>query len=242
MTKKSWKKAAIALTAAAASYSYLPSQAGKLRNWQNRRRQQMTQEKVLYLTFDDGPHPVYTEKLLDLLQRYGIKATFFVVGAFAAEYPHLVLRMEQERHTIGLHSMTHKSAMIQTPSYTRWDFARSLEIMEDLGILTEYYRPPWGHVNWFTFGQMKANGLKKVLWDVMADDWKESSTVEKMQYTLLKDAKDGSIICLHDGRGDGPVQKEAPLRMIQTLEQTIPIWLEEGYRFAVIDEKFDNER
>ena len=144
--------------------------------------------------------------------------------------------MEQEGHTIGLHSLQHKSAMIQTPSYTRWDFAKSLEIMEDLGIAVQYYRPPWGHVNWFTLWQMNAYGLKKVLWDVMAEDWKEDTDIEKMQYILLKKAENGSIICLHDGRGDGPVQKEAPLRMIKTLEQTIPVWIEDGYQFKTIAE------
>jgi peptidoglycan/xylan/chitin deacetylase (PgdA/CDA1 family) len=230
----------------AAGYSYIPSQLGKMQQRLKQNAEDAIQslaipEKVLYLTFDDGPHSAYTEELLELLAGYEIKATFFVVGKFAEDNSDLVLRMAQEGHTVGLHSLEHKSAMIQTPSYTRWDFKKSLEIMEDLGIDVKYYRPPWGHVNWSTLQQIKNHGLQKVLWDVMVGDWEEDSDEEQMQYRLLKHAAPGSIICLHDGRGDGAVQNDAPLRMIETLKKTIPLWLEEGYSFKTIDEKYRYE-
>lgn len=245
MNRKLLKAAAIA-GAAAASYSYLPSRLCRVQHNLQQQAEEAAAppipEKVLYLTFDDGPHPAYTEKLLDLLKEYDIRATFFLVGKFAAENPDLVLRMEQEGHTIGIHSMEHKSAMIQSPSYTRWDFAKSLEVMEDLGISTRYYRPPWGHVNWFTLRQAEKYGLHKILWDVMVGDWEEDSDEDKMQYLLLKHAVPGSIVCLHDGRGDGKVMNDAPLRMIETLRKTIPLWLEEGYLFETIDEKYRNEK
>lgn len=216
------------VAAVAVGYSYVPSQIGKVANRYRRKKT----NKSVYLTFDDGPDPVYTEKLLDLLKAYNIKASFFVVAQFAEENPFLVNRMRAEGHLIGLHSLKHKSAMIQTPKYTNMEFAKSMEIMETLGVKAKYYRPPWGHVNLVTLKNLKKHSLSKVLWDVMAQDWRKDITVDEIQYKLLKRTTAGDIICLHDGRG----VNDAPAKMIEALEKTIPIWLEEGYQFRKIDE------
>ncbi|MEE0741757.1 MAG: polysaccharide deacetylase family protein [Emergencia sp.] len=218
-----------AAAVSAAAYSYLPSMAGKAIHKIKRKKE----TEYLYLTFDDGPDSVYTEKLLDLLAEYQIKATFFVVGAFAKESPHIIQRMQAEGHLIGLHSLSHKSAMIQSPWYTENEFAANLSILKELGVQTEYYRPPWGHVNLWTLRCLKKYRLKKVLWDVMAQDWQEEISEEEIQYRLLKRTGGGDIICLHDGRG----KNEAPARMLAALEKTLPIWLEEGYQFKRIDER-----
>ncbi len=217
---------------AAAGYSLLPSQGGKMSDRLKKRvvRTADRTEKVLYLTFDDGPHPVYTAKLLDMLMDYDIKATFFVVGKFAEEYPELIGRMKAEGHTIGLHSYEHKSAMLQTPSYTRSDFEKSINVLRKLGIEPVLYRPPWGHVNWVTLHMIRKYGLRKVLWDVMVQDWAKDSSEVLLQYKLLKRSREGSVICLHDGRG----RCSAPARMLEALEKTIPVWLEEGYQFKAL--------
>lgn len=236
--KHTCKKAAAlgAAAAAAAAYSFLPSQAGKLNHRIRTKsgrivsRSAGLSDRVLYLTFDDGPHPVYTARLLDLLGKYQIKAAFFVVAKTAGEHPDLIKRMAEEGHTIGLHSYEHRSAMVQTPGYTAMDFRKSIKTMERLSVRPSLYRPPWGHVNWFTLREIKRYGLKKVLWDVMAQDWEGDSDAQEMQYKLLKKAGPGSIICLHDGRGEN----HAPQRMIEALEKTIPIWLEEGYNFEAL--------
>lgn len=216
---------------AAAGYSFLPSQCGKL-NHRLKKRTKSNTEKVLYLTFDDGPHPIYTAKLLDILAAYEIKATFFVVGRSAEENPELIRRMITEGHTVGLHSYEHRSAMVQTPSYTRRDFEKSIRALKDLGVEPVLYRPPWGHVNWITLRMIRKFGLTKVLWDVMVQDWTADSSEILLQYKLLKRARACSIICLHDGRG----RRGAPLRMLEALEKTIPVWLEEGYRFRKLQD------
>lgn len=242
---KKLRKALLAASAAAACYSYLPSQFGKLKRKMERRAERATEplqgtDLVLYLTFDDGPHPVYTAKLLDLLQKYHIRGTFFVVGKFAEENPDLVLRMAEEGHTVGLHSYEHKSAMIQGADTVRQDMKRCTEALADLGIRPRYYRPPWGHVNWFTLKEIKEYGMEKVLWDVMAEDWEEDTDEETIQYKLLKRASSGDIICLHDRQADldegedNGKRDPAPLKMIAALEKTIPLWIEEGYRFEAL--------
>lgn len=231
---KKQKRAVALLAAAAAGYSYIPSVCGKAKYFS----MPDEKDKVLYLTFDDGPSAAHTGRLLDLLAEYGVKATFFVVAEFAKKNPKLIERMKKEGHLIGLHSLEHKSAMLQTPFYTNYEFRESIRIMKNLGVDVKYYRPPWGHVNLFTLRNIKKHNLKKVLWHVMAEDWEEDATEEEIQYKLLKRAGKGDVICLHDGRGQAP---DAPEQMIAALEKTIPIWLEEGYQFKLIDEKEEDE-
>ena len=225
------KKAALAAAAGAAIYSFLPSAAGKLYY----RCSPKGSDRVLYLTFDDGPSEAYTGELLDILKQYGVTASFFVVAEQAAAHPQLIRRMQLEGHLIGLHSLNHVSAMLQTPAGTIDDFRQSVEIMKELGVEPVYYRPPWGHVNLSTFSCLRRYGLKKVLWHVMAQDWEAGISEEQIQYRLLRRAGNGSVICLHDGRG----RNGAPERMLEALKKTIPLWLEEGYRFRRIDERRD---
>lgn len=231
-----------AVTAAAlASYSYIPTIWGKLKQKDSRRKKQVNcaggfdREKVLYLTFDDGPDKVYTESMLNMLSKHGVKATFFVVADFAKENPALIKRMKEEGHVIGLHSLSHNSAMIETPGQTRIAFKNALDVMKKLGVDVKYYRPPWGHVNIESLKCIREYGLKKVLWDVMAEDWRGDTSDEEIQYRLLKRSESGDIICLHDGRG----KNEAPSRTLAALDKTIPLWLEEGFVFKTIDEMRD---
>ena len=194
-----------------------------------------SKEKVLYLTFDDGPDEKYTICLLDLLRKYNIKSTFFVVAAFAKENPIIINRMKEEGHCIGLHSFEHRNALFQSKSYTSYDFEQSVKIMNELGINVKYYRPPWGHCNIFTNNEVKKHNLINVLWDVMAEDWAKNTREDIICNKLLRRSKEESIICLHDGRG----KNEAPSRTIKALEKAIPIWKEEGYKFLIMEDYYE---
>lgn len=231
--KKKGIAAAGLFAAAALGYSYVPTIAGKVRYFSMK----CENEKNIYLTFDDGPDNRYTERLLDLLAQYEIKAAFFVVGEAAMSNPEIVRRMQEEGHLVGLHSWNHKSAMLQTPAGTRKDFEKGVGALNSLGVNVKYYRPPWGHVNLTTGKHAEKYSLKKTLWNVMAEDWKKNTTADEIQYKLLMRAEPGDIICLHDGR----VSEEAAKAMIKALEMTIPIWLEDGYRFKRVDEKVKYE-
>ena len=194
-------------------------------------------KKVVYLTFDDGPDEKYTAKLLDLLKKHNIKATFFVVASFARNNPQIIDRMKKENHCIGLHSFEHKNALFQSRGYTKYDFEESIKIMNDLGVNFKFYRPPWGHCNIFTSREIKKHNLKKVLWDVMAQDWQGNTTVEAITDKLLLRSKENSIICLHDGRGEN----EAPSRTIKALQKAIPIWKINGYKFATMEDYYEEK-
>lgn len=218
----------IGLAGAAGIYSFLPTIAERLKYKAGKLLER--EMKTLYLTFDDGPHSEWTPKLLDLLNQYEIKATFFVVAEFAKQNPELIERMKAEGHVIGLHSLRHQNALTQLPGQTEDDFQQSIKILRSLGVEPKLYRPPWGQVNLATGHSVRKYELKKVLWDVMAEDWRKYTSEEAIQSKLLKRSKAGDIICLHDGRGgEGAVP-----RMLRALEKTIPIWKEEGYVFKTL--------
>ncbi|MEW9078283.1 polysaccharide deacetylase family protein [Terrisporobacter glycolicus] len=214
-------------------YSIVPTYLYKLQYKLTKKNN--SNDKVLYLTFDDGPDEKYTPCLLDLLKKHNIKATFFMVATFANDNPIIVNRMKEEGHCIGLHSYEHKNALYQSKSYTSYDFEESVKTMEKLGVNVKFYRPPWGHCNIFTNHEAKKYNLIKVLWDVMAQDWEKNTTDHVICDKLLRRSKDGSIICLHDGRG----KDEAPSRTIKALEKAIPLWQKEGYKFLTMEDYYE---
>lgn len=104
-----------------------------------------TAPDCLALTFDDGPDPYYTPKLLDLLKKHGVKATFFVVGRKAERYPDIVRRMVEEGHEVGIHNYRHISNWLVPPFWLDWGVRRAAAAIERAtGQRPIYYRPPWG--------------------------------------------------------------------------------------------------
>lgn len=213
-------------------YSILPTYGYKLKNYLQKRT---SSKKVLYLTFDDGPHEKYTEQLLDLLQDYGVKVTFFSVARFAEENHEIINRMKAEGHTIGGHSLEHKSDLWKPLKNTMFDFRKSMEIMQNLGVHVKFFRPPWGHRNIGTIFAVKKYRLKIVLWNVMVGDWKANITYETMAEKLLNRVQSGDIVCLHDGRG----KEDAPSRMIEALKQVLPEWISQGYSFDTVEHLYE---
>lgn len=184
------------------------------------------------LTFDDGIDSIYTNQLLDLLYQYHIKATFFIVAKTIDENGEIIKRMIKEGHTVGLHSLEHKNALFHGCFYTKKDFEMSMSIMKKHGLHIRYFRPPWGHVNLFTLKYIKKYNLDFILWNVMVGDWKKSSTTKDITERLIKKARKGSIICLHDGRG----RDKAPKRTIEALESAIPCLQSRGFNFVTLEE------
>ena len=154
-----------------------------------------TQQPVVALTFDDGPHPVYTPELLDMLKRRNAKATFFVTGECAQRHPEILDRMAQDGHAIGNHSWDHASfPMINSRN-------RRLQIKKCQSILGSYdsglFRPPYGHLNLLSRLDVFLSGSKIVGWNVQVEDWLDHP-VEKMFTGLKKKLKPGAIVLLHD--------------------------------------------
>lgn len=191
---------------------------------------------TLMLTFDDGPDPDYTGRLLDLLKKEDVRAAFFLVVKEAMEQEGLVDRMLADGHVVGFHSVDHHNAMLKSFFYTRKDFCRGYDFLRRKGVKQRYYRPPWGLTNAFTWYFMKKYGMKMVLWDVMAEDWEAKATKDSIKEKCLSRMRSGSIICLHDGGKKTGGAPGAPKRTIQALETVIPALKARGYQFILPDE------
>ena len=171
--------------------------------------------KGVALTFDDGPHPVYTPQLLDLLKRYDIQATFFVVGSKVEKYPYIIKRMHEEGHSIGIHHYEHTSNWVLTPRRLHRQMEQTAQaILRCTGRRPVLYRPPWGHFNMAT--PLIANGYRTVLWSHIFGDWKVERA--RVLYEDLHNAvEDGAVFLLHDCGKTLGADEEAPKFMLESL-------------------------
>jgi peptidoglycan/xylan/chitin deacetylase (PgdA/CDA1 family) len=173
------------------------------------------------LTFDDGPDPEYTPKLLDMLKENGIQATFFVLGAKAEKHPELIKRIHEEGHQIGVHNYYHLSNWLMTPWRVKKQHVnRSADIVEAItGVRPTYYRPPWGIINIFDFFLMEKYQI--VLWSLMGHDWSSRIGRKKLKQRLVTEVSDGSVILLHDSGETFGADRDAPYFMLLALEEVL---------------------
>ena len=217
-------------------YAFLPGLISRLFGYRVLKRGMS--ERDISLTFDDGPDPVYTPRLLDLLGRHGIKATFFVVGKHAEAHPDIILRMHQEGHSIGIHNYLHRSNWLMRPKSVAKQIRMTSELIERItGTKPRFYRPPWGIMNLFDFASR--HQLQIVLWSMMAGDWRKSTGAAKIESRMLKRLSGGTIYLLHDCGNTFGADLEAPANTIEALERFIPAALDRGYRFVRVDELAD---
>ena len=214
-------------------YAFLPALVSRLFGFRAFRKG--LAEREIALTFDDGPDPVYTPRLLDLLKRYGAKATFFVVGAHAERHPELIRRMHEEGHVIGIHNYVHLPNWFLRPRTVRRQVQRTCAIIESItGETPKYYRPPWGIVNVFDFAI--TGKLQIVLWTSMFGDWRRRVGPDRLYARMRKKLKPGQVFLLHD-RGDTfGADEEAPANMLQALEKLMDDAARLGYRFVHMEE------
>ena len=179
--------------------------------------------KKIALTFDDGPHPVYTKILLDGLAERGAKASFFVTGENAEKYPELILRMQKEGHLIGNHTYSH----IQLTSNNREAFRQEListnEVLKEItGAETIFVRPPYG--SWDKGFEQELN-MFPVLWNIDPLDWC-SHNAECIAAKVVENAGDGDIILMHDYYDTSVT---AALEVVDVLQKR-------GFQFVTVEE------
>jgi len=192
-------------------------------------------ESEIAITFDDGPDPVYTPQLLDLLKRYGAKCTFFVVGANAEKYPEIIARIHEEGHAIGIHNYQHFSNWLMRPKTVTRHIMMTSDVIERItGIKPTLYRPPWGIVNMFDFRRI--GHLRIVLWTGMFGDWRAKVGPEKLYQRMRKKLRPGEVFVLHDSGRTFGADENAPANMIAALERILEDGRAKGYRFVSVDE------
>jgi peptidoglycan/xylan/chitin deacetylase (PgdA/CDA1 family) len=159
----------------------------------------------LALTFDDGPNPAWTPRLLDILATRQVRATFFLVGSYAQAEPALVRRIAAAGHVIGNHSWSHANLALTSASRVREELARTNETLEQItGAPVRHFRPPFGARRPIVFQLARQLGMVPVLWNAMTTDWSEPSAdriAEQLEEKIdhLKMRGLAANIVLHDG-------------------------------------------
>ena len=186
-----------------------------------------TSEKVIAITFDDGPHGVNTPRLLDMLKKRNVKATFYVVGNMVKYNPQLLRRMIAEGHEIGNHTVTHGTLSRMSDAGLRKELQDAHDmIVKETGVAPKSMRPPGGAI---TNNQkklmLKEFGYPTILWSVDPEDWKRPGA-SVVTSRLVNGARPGGILLVHD--------LHAPT--VDAMPSALDQLLAKGYRFVTITE------
>ncbi len=183
----------------------------------------MADSRKIALTFDDGPHPYYTEQLLDGLKERGVHATFFVTGKHVELYPELIERMNEEGHLIGNHTYSHMQLSKANGEEFKQELVKTNALIEELtGQEVQYVRPPYG--TWDKKFEQELN-MFPVLWTIDPLDWCSDNVACIVQRVTGK-AQENAIILMHD---EYKSTVTAALQIVDILQ-------EQGYEFVTVDE------
>lgn len=180
---------------------------------------------AIAITFDDGPGP-YTAQLLDTLQAYGVRATFFVLGSRAEAYPGLISRMHNEGHQLGNHSYSHEYLSMVNSATLQSQLSRTSNIIANItGVSPVIMRPPGGYGNQAVYQEAGRQGMATIYWHIDPADWKYRDSQYVYNY-LLNYSSGGSIILLHD------IHKTTVDGFIRAL----PVLIDRGFTFVTVSE------
>lgn len=184
-----------------------------------------TEQPFVYITFDDGPHPVVTQFVLDTLLKYDAKATFFCLGENVEKYPALYARILAEGHSVGNHTYQHLDGWKTKNKNYYSDIAQAQKAID-----SSLYRPPFGHITprQVNFLASQPKPLRTIMWSINSGDWDEDTPPEKCYSNVAGLIEPGAIVVFHDNHLSG-----------RNLEYTLPRLLatfsEQGYQFKRIE-------
>ncbi|MBZ5660396.1 MAG: polysaccharide deacetylase family protein [Acidobacteriia bacterium] len=194
--------------------------------------------KKIALTFDDGPNPAVTPQLLDLLDRYSARATFFLIGKFVRECPGLVREMSARGHLLGNHTETHANLFLQSRVGIRSELERcQAAIAAATGGPPRWMRPPYGYRSPLLGGEARRAGIAGVvMWSKICWDWKPQPPqrlIERLASVARADRPHGDIVVLHDG--DHRALGGDRQHVVAALEHWLPRWRDAGNEFVTIE-------
>ncbi|MFJ8024260.1 glycosyltransferase [Streptomyces sp. NPDC096311] len=193
----------------------------------------------LVLTFDDGPDPTWTPKVLDVLKKHHAHAVFFVTGTMTSRYPELVKRMVAEGHEVGLHTFNHPDLSFQSTKRIDWELSQNqLALAGAAGIRTSLFRPPYSsfadamdNKSWPVTEYIGTRGYITVVNNTDSEDWQKPGVDRIIRNATPKGGK-GAIVLMHDSGGDRH-------QTVQALDRFLPELQERGYRFQNLTEALD---
>lgn len=201
-------------------------------------------ERIVALTYDDGPNPPFTDQILDVLRAEHVRATFFVVGRAVQAYPGVVRRELADGDAIGNHTWSHDHLLLYDGSGLRRTLERTdRAIFVATGVHTRIMRPPYGARDWLVLHEVRKLGYTPVMWSVpLANDW-EYPPARVIAARVLRYAGDGAIIALHDGnQGIVCARLHGAARLcdrsadVAATRLIVDALKRDGYRFVTIPE------
>lgn len=183
-----------------------------------------TDEKILYLTFDDGPDPEATPFVLEQLEKFNAKATFFCIGENVKKYPEIYQQILQAGHSVGNHTYNHLNGW-KTPDEK---YFQNIEKASEL-IDSKLFRPPFGKITKFQLKMISGSRLqlKTIMWHVISADFDTSISPDQCYLNVVNNAKKGSIVVFHDS------QKAFP-NMSASLPKVLAYYKEKNYEFLAL--------
>jgi len=192
------------------------------------------------LTFDDGPNEPFTSRILDILAEHSIKATFFMLGENAERFADVCQRIQREGHVIGNHSYSHSKWLALRKGK---DIAQELKNAQEAiyrasGVKPCLFRPPYGFWTPWLLRTARKLGFTTIRWDNMTNDWESTKEASEIAAAILKKARPGGIIVLHDGRDTRQRYDRTPL--LQALPVIIASLKRQGYQFVTVPQLMDD--
>ncbi|WP_406157975.1 glycosyltransferase [Streptomyces canus] len=196
-------------------------------------------DRRLVLTFDDGPDPTWTPKVLDVLKKHHAHAVFFVTGTMASRYPDLVKRIVSEGHEVGLHTFNHPDLSFQSQKRIDWELSQNqLALAGAAGIRTSLFRPPYSSFadamddkSWPVTQYIGTRGYITVVNNTDSEDWQKPGVRQIIRNATPKNGK-GAIVLMHDSGGDRH-------QTVQALDLFLPDMQDKGYKFDNLTEALD---
>jgi len=186
-----------------------------------------TKEKKIYLTFDDGPTPGITEFVLDELERFNAKATFFCIGENVEKEPTLFNEITRRGHSVGNHSYTHLNGWKTDNEKYLKDISRAARLIN-----SKLFRPPYGRATKFQLYNIiygKSLQLKPVMWHVLSADFDTRISPEQCFLNVINNSKEGSLVVFHDSEKAFPNLKDS-------LPRVLAYYIEKGFSFEKLDD------
>lgn len=186
-------------------------------------------ENTIYLTFDDGPTPEITERVLEILDKHQIKATFFCIGNNVRKHPEIVQKILSKQHSVGNHTYSHlKGWKTLTKTYISNSEACEIKLNSLFKIRnSKLFRPPYGKITPWQSYKLRKLGYKIIMWDVLSKDYDASISAEKCYENVIQNVSSGSIIVFHDSN-------KAKENILNSLEKTIETLKSKGFKFEKI--------
>lgn len=193
-------------------------------------------EMKVALTFDDGPSPVFTPLVLDILKRRGVKATFFLVGKHVEKYPDVVRRIIREGHEIGSHSYSHRDLVPASRAAVLCEIERAEQaFIKVVGSKPALFRPPRGLYSESVRKLIEEKGYQMVLWSVSGMDWSGVSA-ERIAKRVIRRIHPGAIILLHDSGALLKSEGGSRHNTVKAVELIIDYLIEMGFEFVTVSE------